>query len=404
MRRLTVRSLVMNLLPCLRSVVFALVSVVAVPVAVADTAVAGVSADEILVGSIADLSGPIALLGVPVRDGMQMRFDEANAAGGVQGRRIRLLVEDSAYDPKRAVLAARKLITREPVFAFIANMGTPVVMATMPLIVDAGRLHLFPFSPHQSTYLPLHALKFQNFAPYQDYMEAAVRRLVADHEYRRSCLLYQDDDYGLEVMKGVEAGLAASGRQLVERSSYKRGASDFSTQIARLRAADCDLVVLATVVRETVAAMTEARRLGWKVDMLATASAYSAQTHELGGAAVEGLYGVSVLPHPYAEGASPALAAWIERYRQRFGVAPNVWSVMGYTLADLFVRAAQASGRELSTASFAHALENLQLAAGWDEFGSPPYRFSATDHLGNRRGRLAQIRDGRWQLLGEYLP
>lgn len=371
-----------------------------VPAAAAD----GVGTDEIVLASIGDLSGPIALLGVPVRDGMRMRFDEANARGGVHGRRIRLLVEDAGYDPKRAVLAARKLISRERAFAFIANMGTPVVMATMPMIVDAGRLHLFPFSPHQATYLPLHALKFQNFAPYRDYMEAATRRMVADHGYRRSCLLYQDDEYGLEVMKGVEAGLAASGRELVERSSYKRGASDFSSQIARLRAAGCDLVVLATVVRETVAAMREARRLGWQVDMLASASAYSAQTHELGGAAVEGLYAVSVLPHPYEDGASPALADWIERYRERFGAAPNVWSVMGYTLADLFLRAAEASGRELDAERFSRALENLSLAADWDIFGSPPYRFSASDHLGNRRGRLARIENGRWQLLGDYLP
>lgn len=52
-------------------------------------------------------------------------------------------------------------------------MGTPVVMATMPIVLDAGRLHLFPFSPHSATYEPLHPLKFQNFAPYQDYKRDA---------------------------------------------------------------------------------------------------------------------------------------------------------------------------------------------------------------------------------------
>ena len=361
----------------------------------------GVTAREIVVGTVSDLSGPIALLGVPVRDGMLMRFEEINAAGGVHGRRIRLVVEDSAYDPKRAVLAARKLVQRDEAFAFIANMGTPVVMATMPIIVDAGRLHLFPFSPHESTYLPLHPLKFQNFAPYRSYMEAATRHMVQSHGYRHSCLLYQDDDYGLEVMKGVEAGLGRLGQTLAEKTSYKRGATDLSSQVARLRAAGCDFVVLATVVRETVAAMTEARKTGWNVDMLVTASGYSAQTHELGGAAVEGLYGVSVLPHPYAEGANRALADWIVRYRQRFGADPNVWSVMGYTLADLFVRTAQATGPELTAARFAATLERTPF--GRDYFGSPEYRFGPDEHLGNRYGRLAQIRNGRWELISDYL-
>jgi ABC-type branched-subunit amino acid transport system substrate-binding protein len=363
--------------------------------------VAGVSAREIVVGHISDLSGPIAMLGTPVRDGMLMRFDEANAAGGVHGRRLRLAVEDAGYDPKRGVLAARKLVQRDKAFAFIATMGTPVVMATMPVVLEAGRLHLFPFSPHKATYEPLHPLKFQNFAPYQDYMEAATRHMVQAGGYRRTCLLYQDDDYGLEVMKGVETGLEKLDQTLFERTGYKRGATDLSSQVARLRAAECDLVVLATVVRETVAAMAEARRIGWKVDMLVTASGYSAQTHELGGEAVEGLYGVSVLPHPYAEGANSQLAGWIERYRARFGAAPNVWSVMGYSLADMFVRTAEATGRDLTPEAFARTLERLEFAR--DYFGSPSYRFSADDHLGNRHGRLAQIRNGRWELITDYL-
>ncbi len=375
--------------------------ILAASAAVLPAAAAEVVGDEIVVGTVSDLSGPIAMLGVPVRDGMLMRFDEANAAGGVHGRRIRLVVEDAGYDPKRAVLAARKLVQRDKAFAFIANMGTPVVMASMPIIVEAGRLHLFPFSPHQATYEPLHPLKFQNFAPYQDYMEAATRHMVRAHGYARSCLLYQDDDYGLEVMKGVEKGLAALGRELIERTSYKRGATDLSSQIARLRAARCDFVVLATVVRETVAAMAEARKIGWDVDMLVTASGYSAQTHALGGAAVEGLYGVSVLPHPYAEGANSQLAAWIERYRARFRAEPNVWSVMGYTLADLFVRTAEATGPVLTVEAFARTLEGMEFTR--DYFGSPSYRFTPQDHLGNRHGRLAQVRNGRWELITDYL-
>ena len=379
----------------LRGLVLA-VTAAAFPVAAADLV-----GDKIVVGTVSDLSGPIALLGVPVRDGMLMRFDEANAAGGVHGRRIRLVVEDAGYDPKRAVLAARKLVQRDQAFAFIANMGTPVVMATMPIVLDAGRLHLFPFSPHSATYEPLHPLKFQNFAPYQDYMEAATRHMVRERGYARTCLLYQDDDYGLEVMKGVEKALAGLERELIERTSYKRGATDLSSQIARLRAARCDLVVLATVVRETVAAMAEARKIGWEVDMLVTASGYSAQTHELGGAAVEGLYGVSVLPHPYAEGANSQLAAWIERYRARFKAEPNVWSVMGYTLADLFVRTAEATGPALTVEAFARTLEGMEFSR--DYFGSPNYRFTPEDHLGNRHGRLAQIRNGRWELITDYL-
>jgi branched-chain amino acid transport system substrate-binding protein len=73
----------------------------------------GVSKDEIVLGSIQDLSGPIAGFGKQIRLGMMLRVDEANEQGGVNGRKIKLLVEDSAYDPRRAVLAAQKLVNQE---------------------------------------------------------------------------------------------------------------------------------------------------------------------------------------------------------------------------------------------------------------------------------------------------
>ena len=361
----------------------------------------GITKQEIVIGSILDLSGPAALLGIPTRDGMLMRIEEANATGGIHGRTLRLIIEDSAYDPKRGALAARKLIQHNNVFAFLANLGTPVVMASMPAIIAADRLHLFPFSPHSTTYLPTHPLKFQIFPPYQDYMAAATAYMAKTKGYLHTCLLYQDDDYGLEVKRGVESGLLNLNQTLTAETRYKRGATDFSSQITRLRQAQCDLIVLATLVRETVAVMNEAQRQGWKVDMLVTASGYSEQTHELGGAAVEGLYGVSVLPHPYRANANPAQLDWINRYHQRFGVEPNVWSVMGYILADLFIQAAEKAGPDISTASFSVALEQLQTHPHF--LGSPVYQFSTTSHLGSRQGRLAQIQNGRWKWITDYL-
>lgn len=361
----------------------------------------GVTDNQIKLGSVLDLSGPAALLGAPTRDGMRLRIEEQNAQGGVHGRQLQLLVEDSGYDPKRGVIAVQKLLQKEAVFGFMANLGTPVVMATLPAITEAERFHLFPFSPHRATFEPLSPYTFQLFAPYQDYMGAAVRYWVSQKNANRVCLLYQDDEYGLEVLKGVQAGLSAKNLSLVEQASYKRGSMDFSGQVARLRSASCDLVVLATLVRETVGVVTEARKTGWDVDMLVTASGYSAQTHELGGAAVEGLYGVTVMPHPYPEGASPALAAWIKRYETRFGVLPNVWSAMGYVIADLTIQGLNACGRELTSACFTKSMEALQTQE--DIFGGPRYHFSSSEHLGNRQGRLAQIQKGRWVLLTDYL-
>jgi ABC-type branched-subunit amino acid transport system substrate-binding protein len=365
-------------------------------------AVPGVTPSEIRVGSLQDLSGPIAALGVHFRNGTQMRFDDENARGGVHGRRLKLLVEDTGYDPKRAVLATEKLLGGPGVLAALHNLGSPVVMATMPRFLDAGVLHLFPAAPLKEVYEPLHPLKFGMSPSYTLSVPPAARQLIAEHGFKRVGILYQDDDMGREVLRGIDGLLGELGLKWCEQTSYKRGATDFSSQIARLRAADCDFVVLATVVRETIGAYTEARRAGWRVPMLVTASGYTAQVHELGGAAMEGLYGVVLLPHPYPAAANRALADWIERYRRQFKAEPNTWDVFAWAGADLFVRALQAAGPQPTPAKVAAELERLRTPR--DFFGSPPFAVTADDHLALRQVRVAQIRNGRWENVTDYLP
>ena len=84
----------------------------------------GVSKDEIVVGTIQDLSGPLAGYGKQARNGMQLRVDEINEQGGVNGRKLKLLVEDSGYDPKKAVLAAQKLVNQDKIFIMMGHLGT----------------------------------------------------------------------------------------------------------------------------------------------------------------------------------------------------------------------------------------------------------------------------------------
>ncbi len=123
---------------------------------------------EIVLGSHQDLSGPINFFGVPMKNGLEMAADEINAAGGIHGRMIRVVVEDSAYDPKKAVLATQKLLNRDKIFAMIASLGTPTSAASMPLVLKKGLPHLFPMSPADLFFKPYEALKFGYFTPYYD--------------------------------------------------------------------------------------------------------------------------------------------------------------------------------------------------------------------------------------------
>jgi ABC-type branched-subunit amino acid transport system substrate-binding protein len=361
----------------------------------------GISKDEIVVGTIQDLSGPLAALGTHFRNSLQMRFDEVNAEGGIHGRKIRLVAEDSGYDPKRGVLAAQKLVQRDKVFAAVSNLGSPVMLATMPLFLERKVLHLFPAAAHPSAYEPLHKYKFQNLPSYAIQIEKAAPSLIKQHGYRKVGILYQDDDFGHDVLAGAESALKSLKMPLCGKATYKRGATDFSSQVATLKGSGCDFVVLGTVLRETVGVMAEARKTGWDVPMLVQAAGYSAQVPALGGKVTEGLYGTPLTPHPYPDPSNPQLMAWIAAYKQKFNVEPNAYTAMGYGQADLFVMAARRAGAKLTADSFAEALETLVREP--DFLGSPRFQFSKSDHLGSRATRLAQIRNGRWENITDYM-
>src|SRR4029079_19111077 len=103
----------------------------------------GISANEIVVGTHQDLSGPIKVWGVPVSNGMKMAVEEINAAGGINGRKIKMILEDNGYDPKKAVLASQKMVERDKIFAMIGPMGSPTVLAAQALTFAARVLTLF---------------------------------------------------------------------------------------------------------------------------------------------------------------------------------------------------------------------------------------------------------------------
>jgi branched-chain amino acid transport system substrate-binding protein len=361
----------------------------------------GVSKDEVLVGTIQDLSGPLAALGVHFRNSIQMRFDEANANGGVHGRKVTLIAEDSGYDPKKGVLAAQKLIQKDKVFATVSNIGSSVVLATMPLFLDRNVLHLFPATGQPSTYEPLHKYKFGSIPSYTIMVEKGAPYLIKKNGYKKVGVLYQDDDFGYEVLAGAEGALKAVGQSMCSKASYKRGATDFSSQVATLKDAGCDFIILGTVLRETVGVLAEARKTGWDVPMMVQAAGYSAQVPALGGKVTEGLYATPIVPHPYPDSSNKKLMDWIASYKAKFNADPNAYSVIGYVQADLLVQALQKAGPGLTADSFSAALQTLNREP--DFFGSPRFSFSKDNHLGTRATRLAQVKDGKWVNITDYI-
>lgn len=361
----------------------------------------GVTDTEVVIGTHQDLSGPITFWGVPVKNGMQMATDDVNAAGGVHGRKIKLVVEDSGYDPKKAVLATQKMLYRDNIFIMAGAMGTPTVLATLPLVLQKGLPHVFPLTAATQMYEPHGKLKFALFTPYNYAMRSAVKWFVETKGKQAVCIMHQDDEFGLNVKRGVEDQLRAMKMDLKSVTTYKRGATDFSSQVAKMRADGCDLVTLGTVIRETIGAIGEAKKLGWQVDMLGSQAAYAPEVAALGKEVVEGFFAAGQTPIPYYDTASPDVKKWMDAYKAKFNADANIQSVAGYNVILVTVEGLKNAGKDLTPDTFVQGLEKIQ---GYrDMFGSAPISFRTDDHLATKTIFVAQIKGGRWQKLTDYL-
>ncbi|MBH1965962.1 MAG: ABC transporter substrate-binding protein [Comamonadaceae bacterium] len=361
----------------------------------------GVTKDTINLGSIQDLSGPLAGFGKQVRLGMMLRVDEINEQGGIKGRKISLKVEDSGYDPKRAVLAAQKLVNQDKIFAMVGHIGTAQNVATFPVLFEKNVINFFPVTAAREMYEPLNRLKFAFAATYYDQMRLAAPKLFKEKNAKKACVIYQDDEFGLEVLRGAEAGLKTIGTELGEKTSFKRGATDFSSQVARMKAGGCDFVVLGTIIRETIGTVGESRKTGFNPTFLGSSASYTDLIHKLGGKAMDGVYAAMTVQNPYLDEASQPIRFWANKFKTKFNEDPAVFAVYGWLVVDSFARGAEKAGATLTTDTFIKAMDSMTFPP--DIFGSAEQTFTAKKRLGSDAARLSQIQDGKWKVVSDYL-
>ena len=362
--------------------------------AVAADSVRGVTDNEIVIGTYTDLSGVTAMWGVNNSNAWRMVFDATNAAGGINGRKIRYIVEDSQYQVPRSVQAANKLINRDGVFIMVANGGTPMNNATMPEQLAKGVPNVFPLTSARSMYEPLNHLKFGLASSYYDQMRAGVKLFVEQRGKKTICAMSEDTDFGRDVMDGAREQLKAMNVKLAAETLHKPTDTDFSASVARLHDANCDLILVGGIVRDTVQIIGAVRKTGWNVDMLGQAASYDEAVAEVPGGVTEGFYSMTPVLYVAATDASPAVTKFAEQYKKLFGKEPNFAAQLGYTGAELVVEALKNAGKDLTAESFIQGMENIK---DWhDIFGSPPMSFSLSKHQGSNESFLCVVKGGHW--------
>ena len=358
----------------------------------------GISDDEILFGMHTDLSGPASMIGKQSADGANMRFDEFNEAGGAYGRKVKFIVEDHQYTVPRAVQAANKLLKRDKIAFMLGSLGTPQNNAVLTDQLSMNVPNLFPLTAARSMFEPFHELKFTSGSTYYDQIRTGIKYLVENNSRSNVCVLYEDTDFGQEIVDGVKDQLDKMNMTLVETASAKPTDTDFTAQIKKLNNAGCDLVALGTIVRTTILPFMKANEMNWKdVDFVSTSASYFTVVAEQPNGAMNGLYCLNSVIFPYYDTANKIEKEWWDKFKEIYGKDPNTGALYGYIFADIAIEAINRAGEDLTIDSFVEAMETLNNFE--DPLKTGAVTFSDTQRQGTNISYFFQVQNERFEVI-----
>ncbi len=318
----------------------------------------GVTDKEILVGQFAAQTGPAAELGKRMQLGMLAYFNAVNAAGGINGRTIKLVSRDDGYEPEKAAAAVKALIEEDKVFALVGSVGTPTTLAAVPAINAAGIPLIGPFTGAQALREPLNRNIFHVRASYFDETERIVQHL-STLGIKKIAVFYQNDSYGKAGLEGVTRALTKRSLKPASAVTVERNSVDVTAAWAELAKAAPEAVVQISAYKSCAALIKLARSKGYGGQFFNVSFVGStALSAELGDAGA-GVTISQVVPFPYT-----ASSEIVREYQQRMTEAGNkdfdFSSMEGFLAAKVFVEGVRRAGKTLTRASLVSGLESMR--------------------------------------------
>ncbi len=361
----------------------------------------GVTDTEIVLGSHNDMSGPFAAFGAPSMQAAQMYFDEVNEAGGVHGRKIKLIVEDHGYQVPKAVQAANKLINRDKIFAMFMALGTPHNLAALKIQERKRIPNFLPLTASKQMLNDPIELKFVSFSSYYDGIRAGVKYMKDNEGSTTVCPMYIPSDFGKEIAAGAKDEAEALGLKLGGETTHKPDETDYVGSLTKLKDAGCDLIPIALSVRGVITAVATAKKIGWTdVKFLGSSAAFHTAIAKVPGGVTDGLFAAAGWQDLEARAGDPEVGAWIKSYTEATGEKfPGTGALLGRSAAETMVKALEAAGKDLTTDSFIAAMEGLKFE---DKIAGSEVDYGK-NHLGTNNIYISQIQEGSWKVVGEVI-
>jgi branched-chain amino acid transport system substrate-binding protein len=314
----------------------------------------GVTKDEIVIGNTAPYSGPVSALGTTIKAAAAY-FRKVNDEGGVNGRKIRFISYDDGYAPPKTVEQTRRLIESDNVLLVFGSLGTPTSAAVQKYLNEKQAPQLFVMSG-ASRFHDAKGSPWSMGWPLALRSEGAVlaKHLASSPQKSKLAILYQNDDFGRDLVVGLKDTLGAQAAMIVAEASYDVTAPTIDSQILQLKASGADAIALFTTPKYSAQAIRKIAELQWKASVFIPQSSASAGS-VLTPAGLDNSQGVmswASYKDPTEAGwkNDPGMKAWLafmEKYYPE-GDKADISNVVGYLLAKTMVTTFAQAGDDLS--------------------------------------------------------
>jgi branched-chain amino acid transport system substrate-binding protein len=367
----------------------------------------GADDKEIKLGHIVAYSGPASAYGT-IGKAIGAYFDKVNAEGGVNGRKIKFISLDDGYNPAKTVEMARKLVEQEEVLLLFQPLGTPPNSAIHKYMNDKKVPHLFVATGATKWGDPKNFPWTMGFQPnYQSESKVFATHIMETKPNAKIGILYQNDDYGKDYLKGFEDGLGEKGKSMiVSKLTYEVTDATVDSQMVSLKASGADTFFNITTPKFAAQAIKKAAELGWKPTHYLN-SVSSSVASVLTPAGIDNSIGILTAGY-IKDPTDPQFQkgkewddwlAWMKKYQPSANVADNL-NVYGYTIAQLMVHTLQKAGDDLTRANVMKQAASLDLTLPMLLPGVN-VKTSADDFYPIEREQMQRFDGKTWQLFGK---
>jgi branched-chain amino acid transport system substrate-binding protein len=308
--------------------------------------------DEIVVGHYASLTGSEATFGQSTDNGIKMAIDEINAAGGVNGKKFRLITYDDKSDAREAATAVTRLVTNDQVTAVLGEVASKLSLEGAPICQKNGVPMITPSSTNPKvTDVGDMIFRVCFIDPFQGFVCAKFAR--ENLKAQKAAILYdQSQTYSVGLQSEFEKAFVQLGGQITTKEAYQKGEQDFTSLLTAIRSTKPDIIFIPGYYNDVGTIANQARKLDIKVPLLGGDGWESPKLAEIGGEAINGCYYSN---HYSPQDPTPRVQEFIQKYKKLNGNTPDSMAALAYDATQILRNAISRAG-SLSGAAIAAEL------------------------------------------------